>query len=114
MSFFHLGWSLFTVALVGAALGLIIYLIRCPHFQKQSDGSMANVGEQQQKDALLLFKGDLWRLLKSTPLVTLLVLIAGCLTRHIDGVFVMRLLLLQMLFYLKRKTNKQITIVLYP
>jgi hypothetical protein len=88
MFFFHLGWSLATVVLVGAALGLIIYLIRCPHLQQQGDGSMANVGEQQQQQALLLFKGDLWRLLKSTPLVTLLVLVAGCLTRHIDGVIV--------------------------
>jgi ABC-type phosphate transport system permease subunit len=71
-----LGGSLITVALVIAVLALL-YLIR-----------YTATHVDQQQNALALYKGDLARLLKSTPLVVLLVTVVSCSIGYRNGVVI--------------------------
>jgi hypothetical protein len=63
----HLCSSLVSVLLVGVALAFVLKLVR---------GFTTDAKDQQQKPQVL-FEGDLVRLIKSTPLVALIVLVAG-------------------------------------
>jgi hypothetical protein len=75
---FHLYWSLVTVALVGTALLIVLYLIR---FQQQDSGGSMTKGWS-------LFNGDVDRLLKSAPSVVLRVMVVSFLVGNINEVFV--------------------------